>query len=164
MIPYKEYTAHREAERRVSTTSKSTLGEEENWDEEPQLPPQETPPGAKSIAPSQEDECKLMVNQDPSSESVAWDSGYSTMAATGEYKPIDSTEELVGAVGGVNESVTAEHLSDVEWTDDDPLFMFDDENVTKPQTPAAASTPVQTWEEDKAVSLLASPPGKKTCF
>ena len=30
MIPYKEYAAHREAERRVLTTSKSTLGEEEN--------------------------------------------------------------------------------------------------------------------------------------
>ena len=44
------------------------------------------------------------------------------------------------------------------------LFMFDDENVTKPQTPAAASTPVQTWEEDKAVSSLESPLGKKPCF
>ena len=43
VIPYKEYTAHREAERRVLTTSKSDLGEEENWDEEPKLPPQETP-------------------------------------------------------------------------------------------------------------------------
>ena len=39
VIPYKEYTAQREAERRGSTTSKSTLGEEENWDKEPQLPP-----------------------------------------------------------------------------------------------------------------------------
>ena len=38
VIPYKEYTAHREAEKRVLTTSKSTLGEEENWDKEPQLP------------------------------------------------------------------------------------------------------------------------------
>ena len=46
---------HREAEGRVSTASKFTLGEEENWDEEPPLPPQETPPGAKSMAPSQED-------------------------------------------------------------------------------------------------------------
>ena len=39
VIPYKEYTACREAVRRGSTTSKSTSGEEENWDEEPQLPP-----------------------------------------------------------------------------------------------------------------------------
>ena len=53
--------AHREAERRVLTASKSTSGEEENWDEEPQLPPQETPPGAKSMAPSQEDEWSWMV-------------------------------------------------------------------------------------------------------
>ena len=48
--------------------------------------------------------------------------------------------------------------------DDDPLFMFNDKNVTKPQTPAAASPPVQTWEEDKAVSMLESPLGKKPCF
>ena len=162
MIPYKEYTAHREAERRVLTTSKSTSGEEENWDEEPPLPPQETPSGAKSMAPSQEDEWKLMVNQDPHFGSVAGDSGHGTMVVTGEDEPSDSTEELVGAVGGVNESVTAEHLSDVEWRDDDPLFMFDDENDTKPQAPAATSTPVQTWEEeDKAVFSLESPLGKK---
>ena len=67
-------------------------------------------------------------------------------------------------MGGVNESVATEHLSDVEWRDDDPLFMFDDENVTKCQTLAAALTPVQTWEEDKAVSSIKSPLGKKPCF
>ena len=78
-----------------------------------------------------------MVNQDPHSGSVAGDSGHSTMAATGEDKPINSTEQLVGAVGGDDESVATEHLSDVKWRDDDPLFMFNDENVTKPQTPAA---------------------------
>ena len=142
VIPYKEYSAHKEAERRVSTTSKPTSGEEENWDEEPPLPPHETPPGAKPMVSSQEDEWKLMVDQDSHSGSVAGDFGHGTMAATGEDELIDSTEELVGAVDEVNESVTAEHLSDVKWRDDDPLFMFDDENVTKPQTPAAASTPV----------------------
>ena len=43
--------------------------------------------------------------------------------------------------------------------------MIDDENVTKPQTPAAALTPVQTCEEeDKAFSLLESPLTKKPCF
>ena len=99
------------------------------------------------------------------SGSVAGNSGHGTMAATGEDEPINSTEELVGVVGGVNESVTTEHLSDVEWRDDDPLFMFDDENVTKPMTPVAASTPVQTLEEeDKAVSSLESPLWKKPCF
>ena len=116
------------------------MGEEENWDEEPPLPPQETLPGAKPLVPSQEDKWKLMVDQDPHSGSVAGDSGHGTMAATQEDEPIDSTEELVGALGGVNESVTNEHLSDVEWRDDDPLFVFDSKNVTKPQTPAAAST------------------------
>ena len=164
VIPYKEYAVHKKAERRVLTTSKPPLGEEENWDEEPPLPPHETPPGAKSMAPSQEDEWKFMVNQDPRSGSVTGDSGHGTMAATGEDEPIDSTEELVGAVGGVDESVAAEHLSDVKWRDGDPLFMFDDENVTKPQTQAAASTPVQTWEEDKAAYSRESPLGKKPCF
>ena len=99
---------------------------------EPTLPPQETPPGAKSMALSQEDKWKLMVNQDPHSGSAAGDSGHGTMAAMGEDEPIDSTEELVGAVGGVDESVTAEHVSDVEWRDDDPLFMFDDKNRMSP--------------------------------
>ena len=117
------------------------------------------------MVPSQEDEWKLMVDQDPHSGSVAWDSGYGTMAATGEDEPINSTEELAGALGGVDESVTTEHLSDVKWRDDDPLFMFNDENVAKTQTPPAALTPVQTWEEeDKTVSLLESPLGKKPCF
>ena len=74
VIRYKEYAARKEAERDVLTTSKPTSGEEENWDEELPLPPCETPPGAKSIMPSQEDEWKLMVNQDPRS---------GTMAATG---------------------------------------------------------------------------------
>ena len=78
------------------------------------------------MALSQEDKWKLMVNQDPNSGSVAGDSGHGTMAATWEDEPIDSTEELVGAVGGVNESVTAEHVSYVKWGDDDPLFMFND--------------------------------------
>ena len=121
VIPYKEYVAHKEAEGRVSTTSKSTLEEEENWDEEPPLPPCETLPGAKPMALSQEDEWKLMVNQDPCSGSVAGDSGHGTLATTQEDERIVSTEELVGAVGGVDESVTTEHLSDVEWRDDDPL-------------------------------------------
>ena len=44
------------------------------------------------------------------------------------------------------------------------LFVYDDENFTKPQTPAAASIPVQTLEEDKAVSSLKSPLGQKPCF
>ena len=53
------------------------------------------------MAPSQEGKWKQMVDQDPHSGSVAGDSGHSTMATTGEDEPIDSTEELIGAVGGV---------------------------------------------------------------
>ena len=86
-------------------------------------PPSETLPGAKPMVPSQGDEWKLMVDQDPNSGLVAGYSGHQTMAATWEDDPIDSTEQLVGAVGGVNESVITEHLSDVEWRDDDPLFV-----------------------------------------
>ena len=56
----------------------------------------------------------------------------------------------------------SENLSDVEWKEDDPQFKFSDENVTIPQTPAADSTPVQT--ENKTVSSLESPLGKKPCF
>ena len=52
------------------------------------------------MAPSQEDEWKLMVDQDAHSGSVAGDSGHGTIAATGEDEPINSTEELFGAVGG----------------------------------------------------------------
>ena len=94
------------------------------------------------MAPSQEDEWKQMVDQDPHSGSVAGDSGHGTMTETGEEESIDNIEELIGAVGRVNESVAAEHLSDVKWRDDDPLFVFNDDNVMKPQTPAATSTPV----------------------
>ena len=62
-------------------------------------------------------------------------------------------------------SVAKEHLSDVEWRDDDPLFVFDDDNVTKPQAPAAASTPVWTCEEeDQAAPAVKLSLGKKPCF
>ena len=97
--------------------------------------------------------------------SVAGDSGHGKKTVTGEDEPIDNIKELIGAVGGVDESVTAEHLSDVKWRDDDQLFVFDDDNVTKLQTPAATSTPVQTCEEkDQAVFSVKSPLRKKPCF
>ena len=66
------------------------------------------------MAPSKEDEWKQMVDQDTHSASVAGDSGHGKMAATGEDEPINNIKELIGAVGGVNERVTAEHLSDVK--------------------------------------------------
>ena len=92
--------AHQE---KASTASKPTLEDEENWDEDLLLLPQETLPGMRPILPSQEDEWKLMVDQDPHSRSVAGDSGHGLMATTSEAKPIDSNEELIGAVGGIDD-------------------------------------------------------------
>ena len=154
--------ARKAAEEKASTTSKPTLEDEENWDEELPLPPWETPPGVRPMQPSQEDEWKLMVNQDLCSGSAAGDSGHGMMAMTPKAEPVDNNEELVEAMGGINENVSAENLSDVEWKEDDPLIEFNDENVTIPQTPAAVLTPVQT--ENKTVSSLESPHGKKPCF
>ena len=81
---------------------------------------------------SQDDERKLMTSQDPFSGSVTGYSGHGTMAATSEDDPIDNNKKLVGAVGGTDENVPAGNLSDVEWKEDDPLFKFNDENVTIP--------------------------------
>ena len=92
VIPYKEYVACKAAEAKASTTSKTTVEDEENWDEEPPLPPHETPPGVKPVLQSQEDKWKLMINQDPCSGSVAWDSGHGTMAVTPENDPVNSDE------------------------------------------------------------------------
>ena len=67
-------------------------------------------------------------------------------------------------MGGINENVSAENLFDVEWKEDDPLFKFNDENVTIPQIPTAALTPVQASTENKTVSSLKSSLRKKPCF
>ena len=75
---------------KASTASKLTLEDKEYWDEEPPLPPQKTLPGVRPILPSQEDEWKFMVDQDPHSRSVAGDSGHGMMVMTSEAKPIDS--------------------------------------------------------------------------
>ena len=105
-----------------------------------------------------------MFNHDPHSGSVTWNSGHGTMAVTPEDDPVDSNEKLVGVVGGIDENVSAGNLSDVEWKEDDPLFEFNDENVTIPQTPDAALIPVQTSTENKTGSSLESPLEKKSCF
>ena len=115
VISYKEYMARKEVEQRASAADKSTPGEEDDWNAEPPLPPQETPPGASSMAPSQEDEWKWMIDQDPHSRSITGDSGHGTMTATMETESIEDVKELTGAVGGVDESASAEYLSDVEW-------------------------------------------------
>ena len=94
-----------EVEQRASTVDRSTPGEEEDWDVEPSLPPWETPPGASSMVPSEEDEWKQMIDQDPHSGSITGDSGHSTMTATWETESMEDVEELAGVVGGVNKSV-----------------------------------------------------------
>ena len=94
------------------------------------------------MAPSQEDEWKQMIDQDPSSGSITGDSGHSTMTATGQTESMEDVKELTGAVGGVNKSASVEYLSDVECRDDDPLFVLDNDNVTKPQTLTTALTPI----------------------
>ena len=134
VIPYKEDVAHQE---KASTASKLTLEDKENWDEEPLLPPQETQPGARSILPSQEDEWKLMVNQDPHSGLVAGDSKHRMMVTTSEAEHIDRNEELIRASGGIdeddstgiNENVLAGYLTDVEQKEEDPLIEINEENV-----------------------------------
>ena len=116
------------------------------------------------MAPSQEDEWKQMIDQDPCSGLISGDSGHGTMTATGETESIEDVEELTGAVGVVNESASAEYLLDVEWRDDNPLFVFNDDNVTKPQTPTAASTPIRACEEDPVAPSFRSPLRKKPLF
>ena len=68
MISYKEYKAQKEVEQGASAADKSTPEEEEDWDTEPSLPPQDPPSGASSMAPSQEDEwcfSSLLQGADP---------------------------------------------------------------------------------------------------
>ena len=55
-----------------------------------------TPPGARTAPSSQEDEWRLMVNQDPCPDSVAGDSGHGTMAMNAETEPAAGNEELIG--------------------------------------------------------------------
>ena len=111
MISYKEYTTWKEVEQRASAAERSTPGKEQDWNAEALLPPQEAPQGASSMAPSQEDEWKQMIDQDPDSGSITRDSGHGTMTATRETESIKDVEELTGAIGGVDESASAEYLS-----------------------------------------------------
>ena len=163
MIPYKEYAACKAAERKALTATKSTseIEEEENWDDKPQCPPRSTPPSARVAPSSQEDGWRLMVTQDPCPDSVAGDSGHGTMAMTSETEPVTSNEELIGAMGGTDENVSTGYCADVEWKEEDILIEINDENVTIPQMPAAASTPVQALTESEMLSPTESLEGKK---
>ena len=64
----------------------------------------------------------------------------------------------------IDENVSAGYLSDVEWKEEDPLIKINDENVTIPQMPATASTPIQLLTENEMLSPLELPMGKKPCF
>ena len=55
-----------------------------------------------------------MVDQDPHSGSVAGDSGHEMMAVAPKAEPVEGNRELIGAMGGINENISAESLSDVE--------------------------------------------------
>ena len=93
VISFKEYKDQKEAEQKALAADKS-IPEEEDWDVDPPLPPQKTPPGAGSMPPSQEDEWKWMIDQDPHSQSIAGDSGHGKMTVS-----MEETEELTGTVG-----------------------------------------------------------------
>ena len=114
--------------------------------------------------PPSQDEWKQMIDQDPYSGSIAGDLGHSTMTVTKETESMEETEEPTGAVGGVDESTSLEYLSDVEWKEEDPLFVFDDDNITKPQAPTTALTLIQARKEGTVSTLFESPLGKKPCF
>ena len=140
------------------------IEEEENWDDKPQCPLRSTPPGARIAPSSQEDEWRLMVNQDPHPDSVTGDSGHGTMATTAETEPATSNEELIGTVGGTDENISAGYCSNIEWKEEDILIEINDKNVTIAQMLAAALIPVQTSTEIKMLSPTESPEGKKLCF
>ena len=163
MISFKEYKAQKEAEQKDLTADKSTP-EEEDWDADPPLPPWETPPGAGSMVLSQEDEWKWMIDQDSHSGSITGDLGHGTMTVMKETESMEKTKELTGAIGGVNKSTSAEYLSDIEWREDDPLVVFDDDNITKPQALTTTLTPIQTCKEDTVATLIELPLRKKPCF
>ena len=122
VIPYKEYVACKAAEAKALTASKPTLKTKKIGMKNCHSLLVKLHQGLNLCCNLQEDEGKLMVNQDPRSISVPGDSGHGTMAVTSEDDPVDSNEKLVGVVGGIDEDVPAENLSDVEWKEDNPLF------------------------------------------
>ena len=69
---------------------------------------------------------------------------------------------LLGAVEGTDLNITG--ASDLEWRPRDVLLEFDDENVTRPETPPASSTPAQPSMDAEMLSPLESPGTKKLCL
>ena len=118
--------------------------------------------GARFILPCQEDEWKLMADQDPCPDLVGGDSEQGTM--TVETEPVTNNEELIGAVGGTDENPSTQPCSDIKWNDKDLLIKINDENITVYQTPAASLTPVPVSNKSEMLSPPESPGGKKPCF
>ena len=146
----------------TATKSTSKNDEEENWDDELMCLPRSMPLGARSVLPPQEDEWKLMADQDPCPDSVAGDSGHETMAVKTE--PVADNEELIRAVGGTDENPSMQPCSDIKWNNEDLLIEINDENATIHQTPATSLTPVPVLNESKMLSPPELPRGKKPYF
>ena len=113
------------------------------------------------MLPLQEDEWKLMSDQDPHPDSVAGDSGHGTM--TVEAESVTDDEELVRAVEGTDENPSTQHCSDVKWNDEDLLIEINDENITIHRTPATVLTPVPVSNESQMLLPPESPGGMKLC-
>ena len=78
-----------------------------------------------------------------------WRLWHWTMAMTTGTKPVTSNEEFIGAMGGTDENVSTGYCSDVKWKEEDLLIEINDGNITIPQTPAAASTPIHASTKSK---------------
>ena len=65
---------------------------------------------------------------------------------------------------GIAEIILAGYLSDVEWKEEDPLIKINDENLTISQKAVAALAPIQALTENRMLSPLELPMGKKPCF
>ena len=115
------------------------------------------PLGARSVLLPQEDEWKLMADQDPHPDSVAGDSGHGTM--TVETEPVADNEELIRAVGGL---MRTPPLNTVLMSNG--MIEINDENVTIHRTPAASSTAVPVLNESEMLLPADSPGGKRPCF
>ena len=102
-----------------------------------------------------------MADQDLHPDSVAGDSGHGTMTAKAET--ITDSEELIGAVGGIDENPSIQPCSDVKWNDKDVLIEIHDENVTVHPTQVAASTSVCALNQSEILSPPELPGGKKPC-
>ena len=129
---------------------------EEDWDAEPDCPPQPPPPGAWLVSTSQGNEWMAMAIQDPIEDSISGDSGVGTVKTVVKTEPGINEEELVRATGGIEGS-------DLEWTPSIPLIEIKDENVTRP-SPAASLIPIQPPVETEMLLPPESPGNKKLCL